>query len=61
MRYHKNQDVFGNTQGNFNFDGSFTGNAAADMLLGYTKSYSELALEDRGHWRTSTGFRLCHR
>lgn len=55
MRYHKNQDIFGNTQGNFNFDGSFTGNAVADMLLGYTKSYSELAIEDRGHWRTSTG------
>ena len=54
MRYHKNQDIFGNTQGNFNFDGSFTGNAVADMLLGYAKSYSELAIEDRGHWRTST-------
>ena len=55
MRYHKNQDIFGNTQGNYNFDGSFTGNAAADMLLGYAKSYSELAIEDRGHWRTTTG------
>lgn len=55
MRYHKNQDIFGNTQGNYNFDGSFTGNAVADMLLGYAKSYSELAIQDRGHWRTSTG------
>ncbi len=55
MRYHKNQDIFGNTQGNYNFDGSFTGNAVADMLLGYAKSYSELAIEDRGHWRTTTG------
>jgi hypothetical protein len=54
MRYHKNQDIFGNTQGNFNFDGSFTGNAVADMLLGYAKDYSELAIEDRGHWRTTT-------
>ena len=26
----------------------------ADMLLGYTKTYSELELEDRGHWRTTT-------
>ena len=54
MRYHKNQDIFGNTQGNYTFDGSFTGNAVADMLLGYTKTYSELELEDRGHWRTTT-------
>ncbi len=54
MRYHKNQDIFGDTQGHFTFDGSFTGNAVADMLLGYTKTYSELALEDRGHWRTTT-------
>jgi carboxypeptidase family protein len=55
MRYHKNQDIFGPTQGNYSFDGSFTGNAVADMLLGYSKSYSELQIQDRGHWRTSTG------
>jgi hypothetical protein len=55
MRYSKNQDIFGNTEGNYTFDGTFTGNAVADFLLGYAKSYNELDIEDRGHWRTSTG------
>ena len=54
MRYAKNQDIFGNTQGNYSFDGTFSGNAVADFLLGYAKSYSELAIQDRGHWRTTT-------
>ncbi len=54
MRYSKNQDIFGTTQGNYTFDGSFTGNAVADFLLGYAKSYNQLDLEDRTHTRTST-------
>jgi hypothetical protein len=54
MRYSKNQDIFGDTQGNYNFDGSFTGNAVADMLLGYAKNYSQLDLEDSTHTRTTT-------
>jgi hypothetical protein len=54
MRYRKDQDIFGNTEGNYNFDGTFTGNAVADFLLGYAKSYNELALQDRGLWRTNT-------
>ena len=54
MRYRKNQDIFGNTEGNFTFDGTFTGSDLADFLLGFAKGYNELALEDRGHWRTST-------
>src|SRR5450755_991692 len=55
MRYAKNQDIFGDTQGNYGFNGSFTGNAVADLLLGYASSYNELDLEDRTHTRTSTG------
>jgi len=54
MRYRKNQDLFGNTQGSYSFSGDFTGDDFADFLLGYAKSYSELAIQDRGHWRTST-------
>jgi hypothetical protein len=54
MRYRKNQDIFGATQGNYSFDGTFTGSDLADFLLGFAKSYNELAIEDRGHWRTST-------
>ncbi len=48
--YKKIQDVFTTTQGNFNFDGSFTGNDFADYLLGYGQNYSEDAVKDNGHW-----------
>jgi hypothetical protein len=54
MRYRKNQDVFGSTQGSYSFDGTYTGDDFADFMLGFAKSYNELAIEDRGHWRTST-------
>src|SRR2546423_7029478 len=57
--YKKVQDLFGTTQGSFNFDGTFTtpaglkskpGNDLADFLLGTAKSYSELAVQDSGKW-----------
>src|SRR5437879_4661700 len=48
--YKKVQDLFGQTQGSFNFDGTFTGNDFADLLLGYAKSYGELAVQDHGFW-----------
>ncbi len=48
--YKKVQDLFGQTQGAFNFDGTFTGNDFADFLLGDAKSYSELAVQDHGFW-----------
>ena len=57
--YKKVQDLFGTTQGSFNFDGTFTtptngksaaGNDLADFLLGTSKSYSELAVQDSGKW-----------
>jgi hypothetical protein len=48
--YKKVQDLFGQTQGGFNFDGTFTGNDFADFLLGDAKSYQELAVQDSGHW-----------
>src|SRR5205807_2349545 len=41
---------FGQTQGSFNFDGTFTGNDFADYLLGTSKSYTELAVQDHGYW-----------
>lgn len=50
MRYNKIQDLFGNTQGNFNFDGRFTGSDFADFMLGYASNYQELALQDKGLW-----------
>ena len=48
--YKKIQDLFGETQGGFNFDGTFTGSDFADFLLGDAKSYNELAVQDKGYW-----------
>jgi Carboxypeptidase regulatory-like domain len=47
----KDQDAFGPTQGNFTFNGSFTGNAIADFLLGLPNSYSELDIQRTGRYR----------
>ncbi len=46
IRSYKQQDIFGNTNGLFNFDGSATGNAFADFLLGDAHSYQELQIQD---------------
>jgi len=48
--YKKTQDAFANTQGNFKFDGSFTGNDFADYLLGYAQQYQEDAVKISGQW-----------
>ena len=48
--YKKIQDVFASTQGNFGFNGTYTGNDFADFLLGYANSYAEDAVHDNGHW-----------
>ena len=63
MLYKKVQSWFANTQGNFNFNGSFTsptgcvgsstvscGYDFADYLLGYSQQYTENAVQDTGHW-----------
>ena len=60
MRYSKNQSIFGDTQGDYTFDGSFTGNAVADMLLGYAKNYSQLDLEDQHSHANLDGLVLFH-
>src|SRR5580692_10841880 len=56
--YKKTQDLFGQTQGGFNFNGTYTGNGTAadpgnsfaDFLLGTPSSYQELAVQDHGDW-----------
>ncbi|MGA2599352.1 MAG: carboxypeptidase regulatory-like domain-containing protein [Bryobacteraceae bacterium] len=48
--YKKVQDLFGDTQGQFSFNGNYTGNDFADFLLGYANSYTELAVQDHGYW-----------
>lgn len=50
MLYKKVQDLFGDTQGAFSFNGSYTGSDFADFLLGDATSYTELAVQDAGHW-----------
>ena len=50
MQYKKNQPIFGNTQGSFGFNGTYTGNGFSDLLLGYSNGYSELADQVEGHW-----------
>ena len=48
--YKKTQDLFGDTQGSFEFSGLYTGDSVADFLLGYGKQYTELAVQDHGQW-----------
>jgi Carboxypeptidase regulatory-like domain len=48
--YKKQQDLFGDSQGLFNFNGAYTGNDFADFLLGYANTYNELAVQDSGQW-----------
>ncbi|PYX79508.1 MAG: hypothetical protein DMG70_27655 [Acidobacteria bacterium] len=52
--YKKIQDVFASTQGNFGFNGAYTGFDFADFLLGYTQNYSEDAVHDNGHWNNAS-------
>jgi hypothetical protein len=51
LLYAKTQDTFGNTEGTWNFDGSYTGNAFADFMLGYANAYNQDALKDKGLWK----------
>ena len=48
--YKKIQDLFGQTQGGYGFNGNYTGNDFADLLLGDAKTYQELAVQDNGLW-----------
>jgi hypothetical protein len=48
--YKKVQDAFANTQGNFGFNGQYTGYDYADFLLGYAQNYSEDGAKITGHW-----------
>jgi hypothetical protein len=48
--YKKVQDLFGQTQGGYTFNGQFSGSNVADMLLGAASGYQELAVQDSGKW-----------
>ncbi len=48
--YKKVQNAFANTEGNFTFNGSYSGYDYADFLLGYAQNYSEDGAQINGHW-----------
>jgi hypothetical protein len=48
--YKKVQNAFANTEGNYSFNGFYTGNDFADFLLGYANNYSEDGAQINGHW-----------
>jgi hypothetical protein len=48
--YKKQQDAFANTEGNFGFNGFYSGYDYADFLLGYAQSYSEDGNKITGQW-----------
>jgi len=48
--YGKAQTYFADTQGQFGFNGQYSGNDFADFLLGMSNSYSEDAVQNLGHW-----------
>jgi hypothetical protein len=50
LLYKKVQDWFKTTQGQFNFNGTFTGVDFADYLLGLGQQYTEDAIKSSGHW-----------
>jgi Carboxypeptidase regulatory-like domain len=48
--YKKQQDAFADTEGQFNFNGFYTGNDFADYLLGYAQQYQEDGNKITGQW-----------
>jgi hypothetical protein len=48
--YKKGQDAFADTEGQFNFNGFYTGNDFADFLLGYAQQYQEDGAKITGQW-----------
>jgi len=52
--YKKQQDLFGQTQGAFNFGNVYTGLDFSDFLLGLSTGYTELAVQDRGLWNNQS-------
>ncbi len=50
--FRKAQPLQVSPEGNFQFNGSFTGYDFADFLLGLSNQYSEAATEDTRHWNS---------
>jgi len=57
MYFQKQQQLFGNSNGSFSFNGSYTGNGFADFLLGHAYSYNEESAQTAPNYITqSFGF-----
>jgi hypothetical protein len=57
MYFQKQQQLFGNTNGSFNFNGAYTGNGFADFMLGDAYSYYEQSAQTAPNYITqSVGF-----
>ena len=52
MLFNKQQDLFGQTQGAFQFNGSYTGNEFADFLLGDAFQYNELQTQTKPNYQS---------
>jgi hypothetical protein len=55
MNFHKQQDLFGQTNGNFSFNGSQTGLGFADFMLGRAFQYTELQNQYAPNYITHSG------
>ena len=56
LNFRKLQPLQTTTQGNFGFNGNFTGYDFADFLLGLSSGYSEAALKDDRNWNSVSWF-----
>ena len=56
LNFRKLQPLQTTTQGNFGFNGNFTGYDFADFLLGLSSGYSEAALKDARNWNSVSWF-----
>ncbi|HWC20274.1 MAG TPA: carboxypeptidase regulatory-like domain-containing protein [Terriglobales bacterium] len=56
LNFRKLQPLQTTTQGNFSFNGNFTGYDFADFLLGLSSGYSEAALKDDRNWNSVSWF-----
>lgn len=54
MLYKKSQDWFATTQGNYTFNGEYSGNDFADYLLGLAQNYTENAVKSTGQWNNNS-------
>jgi hypothetical protein len=54
LYYRKIQDLFAATQGQFTFNGTYSGNDFADFLLGLSSQYQEAGVQDSGQWNSKS-------